>query len=233
LGGTSWESTAEYYRLLNQRTNAILGGVSTAQLLLWSFDFGNILCLKQTREFHKIHEMFEHAAKRLASNGAEILAICSNSGHQRADAVASASGLPLVHIVDSVGAELRRLGAKTVGLLGTIETMQGTFYKDLLKQRFGVTVIVPTAAAQERVDHIALCEISRGIQLESSKTELMTTIDKLENAGADAVILGCTELPLLIGRTPCRVPTLDTISLHVDGIIEIARTDRSEKSTIS
>ncbi len=223
LGGTSWESTLEYYRRLNVETNRRLGGLRTAEMLLWSFDFGAVWDRKQHGDGAAIERMFVDAARKLAAAGAEMIVICSNAGHQRADAVAAATGLPLVHIVDAVGAGLRRLNAKRAGLLGTLDTMRGEYFRERLKSCFGIDVIVPDAVRQERVHAIAIEEMARGMRLESSRNELGEITDELAAQGATAVILGCTELPL-IAPEHARVPLIDTIAVHVEAIVDAAAT---------
>lgn len=221
LGGTSWESTLEYYRLLNEATNRKLGGLSTVEMILWSLDFGAIWDCKDRGDFVAIGRMFDEAARHLASGGAELIVICSNSGHQRADAVEAATGLPVVHIVDAAGIEMSRLGARRVGLLGTLETMTGGYYRDRLKDRFGIEVVVPPKEQQARVHEIAVDEVARGIRLESSRADLGRIVNELVDAGSEAVVLGCTELPL-IAPQGARVPLLDTIKIHVEAIVRAA-----------
>jgi aspartate racemase len=231
LGGTSWESTLEYYRMLNQATNRLLGGLSTVEIVLWSLDFGAIWHAKERKDFTSIGKMFDMAARDLLHAGVELLAICSNSGHQRADAVEAATGLPVVNIIDATGEELRRLGVRRVGLLGTLETMQGQYYRDRLLARFGMETVVPSPNVQTRVHEIAVNEVARGIRLESSRDDLARVVDGLSRQGADAVILGCTELPL-IAPAAAPVPLLDTISIHVEEIVRRARLN-GERATPS
>jgi aspartate racemase len=219
LGGTSWESTLEYYRLINQRTGAVMGGNYTAELLLWSFDFGEVLDLLASDSASRVGAQFEAAAKGLAGLGAELLVICSNTGHQRADLLEAAAGIPVVHIADAVGAEIRRRGCSKAGLLGTLATMQGTFYKDRLRQRWGVETVVPSPEVQARVHEIAIMEVSRGKKDDGSRRELIGIVNGL---CAEGVILGCTELPLLVCQDNVQVPVFDTLSLHVDAIVERA-----------
>jgi aspartate racemase len=222
LGGTSWESTLEYYRRINEATNRILGGLSTAEMIIWSFDFGAVWALKERGDSAGIARMFDDAARHLAAGGAELLVICSNAGHLRADAVAAASRLPVVHIVDAAGAALQRIGARRAGLLGTLDTMQGEYYRARLRERFAVETLVPDEAAQQRVHAIAIEEVARGRRLPGSTDELARIVEDLARQGADAVILGCTELPLVAPRSATPVPLLDTIALHVEAIVERA-----------
>ncbi len=219
LGGMSWESTLEYYRLINERTGARLGGNFTAEILLWSFNFGEILELLAQERSAEVGEKIATGARGLASLGAELLVICTNSGHARAHALQEAAGIPVVHIADAVGAEMRRRGIQKAGLLGTIATMQGTFYKEHLLKNWDIETVVPSPDVQARVHQIAIEEISCGKRLESSRRELA---DVVNNLCSDGVILGCTELPLLVTQQDVNVPVLNTLSLHVDAIVERA-----------
>ncbi len=216
LGGTSWESTLEYYRLINQRTGAAMGGNYTAEILLWSFDFGEVLDLVANGNADSVLAQFKAAARGLAELGAELLVICSNTGHQRADLLEAAAGIPVVHIADAVGAEIKRRGGSKAGLLGTLATMQGTFYKDRLRQRWGVETVVPSPEIQARVHDIAIMEVAQGKRDEKSRQELVGIVNGL---CADGVILGCTELPLLVRQDHVAVPVFDTLRLHVDAIV--------------
>jgi aspartate racemase len=221
LGGTSWESTVEYYRLINQRSAAILGGNSTVELLLWSFDFGEILDYKARSEGAKIAEMFSNAAHGLAAMGADLLVICSNTGHQRAEELQEATKIPVVHIADACGEAIRVRQLDRVGLLGTLDTMEGSFYSERLK-KFGLDVVVPEKKARNRIHEIAIDEISQGKRLDGSRIELLAAMDELKLQGAQGVILGCTELPLLVVQTDTSMPLFDTLSLHVDEIVRRA-----------
>ncbi len=219
LGGMSWESTLEYYRLINERTAARLGGNYTAEVLLWSFNFGDILDLLAQDRSAEVGKQIEAGARGLAALGAELLVICTNSGHARAHALQEAAGIPVVHIADAVGAEMRRRGIRKAGLLGTIATMQGAFYRDHLLANWDIETTVPSQAVQERVHQIAIEEIACGKRLESSKQDLVNIANGLCR---DGVILGCTELPLLVTQQDVNVPVFNTLSLHVDAIVERA-----------
>ncbi len=219
LGGMSWESTLEYYRLINERTGARLGGNSTAEILLWSFNFGQILELLAQERSAEVGEQIAAGARGLADLGAELLVICTNSGHARAHALQEAAGIPVVHIADAVGAEMRRRGIQKAGLLGTIATMQGTFYREHLLKNWDIETVVPSPDVQARVHHIAIEEIACGKRLEKSRRDLANIAN---NLCSDGVILGCTELPLLVTQQDVSVPVLNTLGLHVDAIVERA-----------
>ncbi len=223
LGGMSWESTLEYYRLINERTAARLGGNYTAEILLWSFNFGEILELLAQERSAEVGEKIATGARGLADLGAELLVICTNSGHARAYALQEAAGIPVVHIADAVGAEMRRRGIQKAGLLGTIATMQGTFYKEHLLKNWDIETVVPSPEVQARVHRIAIEEIACGKRLESSRRDLANIANDL---CSDGVILGCTELPLLVTQQDVSVPVLNTLGLHVDAIVERAIIER-------
>jgi aspartate racemase len=222
IGGTSWESTLEYYRLINQRSGAALGGDRTAEILLWSLDFGAVLELKARGDFAQLAVMFRSAARGLAALGAELLVICSNTGHLRAPDTEAAVAVPLVHIVDAVGVAIRRQGLGRVALLGTLETMRSTFYRDRLREAWNVETVVPEPKIQARVHEIAILEVARGRRSNASRAELIQIIGELCPGAAGGVILGCTELPLLVSNEDVEVPLFDSLSLHVDAIVERA-----------
>jgi aspartate racemase len=228
LGGLSWESTLEYYRQINIETNRRLGGLRTAEILIWSFDFGTIWNYRHAGDRVAITREFEAAIKNLVAGGAEFLAICSNSAHRRADFIAEVAGKPVVHIIDAVGGEALRLGCRRVGLLGTLDTTRESFYRDHLKTKFGLEAIVPSEADQELVHRIALEEISRGQRKPSSRVELCRITQALARQGADAVIFGCTELPLML-PIESDVPIIDSLQVHVESIVEAAMTAKSHR----
>jgi aspartate racemase len=219
IGGTSWESTLEYYRLINQRSGAALGGDRTAEILLWSLDFGAVRELKARGDFAALAVMFRSAARGLTALGAELLVICSNTGHLRAPDIEAAVAVPLAHIVDAVGVAIRRQGLGKVALLGTLETMRSTFYRDRLRQAWDIETVVPALDIQARVHEIAILEVARGQRSDESRAELVRIIEDLCPGTAGGAVLGCTELPLLVSQGDVEVPLFDSLSLHVDAIV--------------
>jgi aspartate racemase len=222
LGGTSWESTIEYYRLINQRSNALLGGHDTAEVLLYSFNFGELVRQEEAGRYDQSSVRVLECAKGLVNLGAELLAICSNTGHRRAEQIEKAAGVPVVHIGDATGAAIKNAGVRKVGLVGTLQTMELGFYKDRLSTVWGLEVLVPPKSERNRVHEIAVEEIARGVRSENSRKEMISILDGLAANGAEGAILGCTEIPLLVSTGDVGYPLFDTLDLHVNEIVRRA-----------
>jgi aspartate racemase len=222
IGGTSWESTLEYYRLLNQLSNRRLGGLDTAEVLLHSLNFGEVLRDKDAGRGERNDERYVQAARALVAQGAGVLAICSNTGHRRADLVEAAVQVPLVHIADATAQAILAAGMRCVGLAGTLDTMEGGFYVDRMKAKWGISVLVPDRPRRERVHSIALDEIAKGHRLPASKAELKGILQDMMDAGAQGAVLGCTELPLLLGQDDVSFCVFDTMTLHVHELLRQA-----------
>lgn len=221
LGGMSWESTVEYYRILNQETGKRLGGLSSAKILLHSVNFAEAEPLIHAGDWDGLGRMLGEAGKGLAGAGAELIAICTNTMHRVADVVADVSGLPLVHIGEAAAEECARLGFRKVGLLGTKPTMELDFYRAKLADR-GVKAIIPGEADRELVNRIIFEELCLGKFTDSSRAEYVRIIEELAGQGAEAAVLGCTEIPLLVKPEHSPVPLLDTTDLHAKAILEAA-----------
>jgi len=214
IGGMSWESSAQYYRLINEGVRAARGPTASARLLLWSFDFAEIEALQRAGDWPAQTVLMIDAAQRLAGAGAEQLLICTNTMHLMADEVEAAAGIPLLHIADPAGAAARAAGMMKVGLLGTAFTMEQAFYRDRLAQRHGLEVLVPNEADRALVHRVIYDELIAGVVSESSRAAYRAVIARLVDRGAEAVILGCTEIMLLIGAEDSTVPLFDTTALH-------------------
>ncbi len=214
LGGMSWESTLPYYRTINQTVRERLGGLHSARLLLYSVDFAEIERLQHAGDWDGAGALLGRAACALRAGGAELLLICTNTRHNVAVAVLAASGLPLLHIADPTGEAIRAAGLARVGLLGTRFTMEQAFYRQRLAERHGLEVLVPEPAERERVHAIIYEELCQGRILESSRQAYRGIIAGLAARGAQGVILGCTEIGLLIGAHDAPVPLFDTTALH-------------------
>lgn len=221
IGGTSWESTLQYYRLLNQFSNRSLGGLDTAEVLLHSLNFGEVL-RDASRGAQRNDDRYVGAARALVAQGAGLLAICSNTGHRRAELVQAAVDVPLVHIADATAQAIRAAGMKCVALAGTLDTMEAGFYVKRMKAMWDIDVLVPERMDRERVHSIALDEIANGRRLEGSKTDLARILSRLIDAGAQAAVLGCTELPLLLSQDDVPFPVFDTMTLHAEEILRQA-----------
>ncbi|WP_191061784.1 aspartate/glutamate racemase family protein [Geminicoccus harenae] len=222
IGGLSWESSAVYYRLLNEAVRARRGGLASARLLLWSFDFAEIEAMQAEGNWEGATGAMCEAGTRLAAGGADLLLIASNTMHKMADAVAAASGLPLVHIADATGQAIRQTGCRRPALLATAYTMEQDFYRGRLAERFGLDVRVPEAADRQRVHRIIYDELCQGIVRPESKASYLEIIGRLRAAGADSVILGCTEICLLIGQADLDCPVFDTTGLHAEAAVALA-----------
>ena len=223
LGGMSWESTAEYYRLANQGVRDRLGGLHSARLVLSSVDFAEIEALQVTGEWDRAGDILAAEAARLEAAGAELLVLCTNTMHKVADRIQAAVGIPLLHLADTTAAAVRTAGLTTVGLLATRFTMEQDFYRDRLAGH-GLTVLVPDADDRAEVHRVIYDELCRGTIREESREFYRQVIDRLVAAGAEGIILGCTEIELLIGPADSPVPVFPTTRLHVEAAVTAALT---------
>ena len=223
LGGMSWESTAEYYRLANELVRDRLGGLHSARLVLSSVDFAEIEALQVTGEWDRAGDILVAEAARLEAAGAELLVLCTNTMHKVADRIQAAVGIPLLHLADTTAAAVRTAGLTTVGLLATGFTMEQDFYRDRLAGH-GLTVLIPDADDRAAVHRIIYDELCRGVIREESRQLYRQAIDRLVAAGAEGIILGCTEIELLIGPADSPVPVFPTTRLHVEAAVTAALT---------
>ncbi|WP_407354531.1 aspartate/glutamate racemase family protein [Luteimonas sp. R10] len=214
LGGMSWESTALYYRLVNEAVRERLGGLHSARLLLYSVDFAGIERLQHAGDWDGAGRVLGAAARALRDGGAERLVLCTNTMHKVADAVEAAAGLPLLHIADPTGAAIRAAGFTRVGLLATRFTMEQAFYRRRLAERHGLDVRVPDAAAREQVHRVIYEELCLGVVRDASREAYRRIIARLVDDGAECIVLGCTEICLLVGDGDAEVPLFDTTALH-------------------
>lgn len=219
IGGMSWESSAQYYRLINEGYRAARGPAASAPCLLWSFDFAHIEALQRAGDWSELTAIMADAARRLVRAGADGLMICTNTMHLMADAVEQAAGVPLLHIADPTGAAIRAAGLNKVGLLGTAFTMEQTFYRERLAQQHGLEVIVPDVADRALVHGVIYDELIAGVVSEASRAAYRAVIARLVARGAQAVVLGCTEIMLLVRDEDSAVPLFDTTSLHAEAAV--------------
>jgi aspartate racemase len=219
IGGLSFESSAEYYRLINEGVRNRLGGLRSARCLMWSFDFGEIEALQHAGDWDGATALMVEAARRLESGGADFFLICSNTMHRMADAVAAAVRIPLLHIVDPTGERIAASAIKRVGLLGTAFTMEQDFFKGRLAQNFGVDVVVPDANDRALVHRVIYDELVQGKIEATSRQAYRDVIARLVDRGAQGIVLGCTEIMLLVRQEDSTVPLFDTTRLHVDAAI--------------
>ena len=219
LGGMSWESTATYYRLLNEGVKQRLGGLHSAPIVLHSVDFAPIAELQKAGDWAACGRQLSAAAQGLQQAGAELILICTNTMHIVAPQISAAVSVPLLHIGDAIGARLQQDGIGKVGLLGTAFTMEQSFYKDRLTEQFGLQVLVPDAAQRAVVHQVIYDELCRGRFEAASRQQFVQVINDLVAAGAQAVILGCTEIGLLVQASDVSVPLYDTTVLHVEAAL--------------
>lgn len=222
IGGLSWESSAEYYRIINEEVKARLGGLHSAQTLMYSFDFAEIETLQHEGRWDDATDRMIAAAGRLERGGADLLIICSNTMHRMAGEVQAAVDIPLVHIADVTAEKIKAQGLQSVGLLGTRYTMEQDFYKGRLIEKFGLEVLTPNPADREIVNRVIYDELVLGQINVASRAEYMRIIDALVAEGAQAIILGCTEIMLLVKPEDCPVPAFDTTTIHAIGAVEAA-----------
>jgi aspartate racemase len=222
IGGLSWESSIEYYRLINQAVRERLGGVHSAECVLYSFDFEAIEELQHRGDWDELSRRMTMAGTRLREAGADFLVICSNTMHKTAGTLAAATGLPILHIADPTAAAVKRAGLQTVGLLGTRFTMEEDFYRLRLEREHGLRVFIPDAEARAAVHHIIYTELVAGIIRPESRQVYAEIIGGLKQAGADGIILGCTEISLLVHPEHVDLPLFDTTALHAEAAVERA-----------
>ncbi len=220
IGGMSWESSAEYYRIINRAVRDRLGGTHSARCLMWSFDFHDIEELQTAGDWDAAGDVLADAALRLQAGGADFLLICTNTMHKLADRVTASVQIPLLHIADCTAEAIQRAGLTRIGLLGTRFTMEQDFYKGRLIDGFGLDVIVPDTAGRKLVHRVIYDELVQGIISEDSRKAYITVIDQLVADGAEAIILGCTEITLLVQQQHSAVPLFDTTALHAQAAVE-------------
>ncbi|RFU23054.1 aspartate/glutamate racemase family protein [Geodermatophilus marinus] len=221
LGGMSWESTAEYYRLANELVRDRLGGLHSARLVLSSVDFAEVEQLQVAGDWDRAGRLLAAEATRLETAGAELLVLCTNTMHRVADQVQAAVGIPLLHLADATAAAVQAASLSTVGLLGTAFTMEQAFYRDRLAGQ-GLRVLVPGADDRAAVHRVVYDELCRGVVREGSRQVYRQVIDRLVAAGAEGVVLGCTEIELLVGAADSPVPVFPTTRLHVEAAVAVA-----------
>jgi len=222
LGGMSWESSAVYYRLVNELVRERLGGLHSADCLLRSVDFGPVEELQRTGRWDEAAALLAGEARSLEDAGAELLVLCTNTMHKLADAIGGAVGIPFVHIADATAQAVRGAGLERVGLLATAYTMEQDFYVGRLRERHGLDVLVPPPADRRVVHDVIYDELCVGVVRDESRAEYRRVIAALADAGAQAILLGCTEIDLLIGREDSPVPVFDTTALHAQAAVELA-----------
>ncbi len=224
IGGMSWESSAEYYRIVNQEMQKRLGGVHSARSLMWSVDFGEIEQLQHAGDWDRLAEEMKDASIRLERGGADFVVLCTNTMHRLADAVISAVEIPLLHIADPTAQRIRAAGLNRVGLLGTAFTMEQDFYKGRLREHYGLDVMVPEPEDRRVVHEIIYRELVIGEIRPESRGVYRSIMARLIERGAQAIILGCTEIMLLVSDEDSAVPLYDTTTIHAVAAVDFALT---------
>ena len=225
LGGMSWESTAEYYRLINEGVKSRLGGLHSAKILMYSVDFEPIEKLQHAGEWAEAARILIEGARRIEAGGADFLVICTNTMHKLADEIAAAIGIPILHIADATADRIKSAGMSRVGLLGTKFTMEEDFYKGRLAERHGLDVLIPNDEGRQLVHDVIYDELCIGKIHEESKREFSRIIDELVSHGAEGIILGCTEIGLLVKPDDVHVTLFDTTAIHAAKAVEWALTN--------
>jgi aspartate racemase len=222
LGGMSWESTVTYYREINKGIKKALGGLHSAKTILYSVDFDPIEKLQHRGDWAGTADILSKAANRIEAGGADFILICTNTMHKVAEPVMDAVDIPLLHIADATGDVLLENNIQRVGLLGTAFTMEASFYKGRLTEKFGLDVIVPDEDGRQKVHDIIYKELCHGVCKAESKSVYLEIVDGLGHMGAQGVILGCTEIGLLISQADTDIPLFDTAMIHAAKAVEWA-----------
>ena len=222
LGGMSWESTALYYRYINEGIKQQLGGLHSAQIALVSVDFQVIEELQHQGDWEQAGDVLTTAAQQIEAAGADFLLICTNTMHKVAPQIEQEIQIPILHLADATAAKIRQNGLNTVGLLGTHFTMEQDFYKGRLRDRHGLTVIVPSATDRQTVHRIIYDELCRGIVKESSRQQYLRIMGQMQADGAEGIIEGCTEIVMLVQQQHTEIPLFDTTTIHAEAAVERA-----------
>ncbi|MEQ4531658.1 MAG: aspartate/glutamate racemase family protein [Mixta sp.] len=222
LGGMSWESTALYYKIINEGVNAQLGGLHSARLIMYSVDFYEIEQLQAAGDWQQAGEKLAAAARSLEKAGVDFLVLCTNTMHKIAPAITAAVSLPLLHIADATAEAIKTAGLRKVGLLGTRFTMEQDFYKQRLQADHGIDVLIPDETGRETVHQVIYQELCLGHINAASREKYRAVIADLVDQGAEAIVMGCTEITLLIDQQDAAVPLFDTTRIHADAAVALA-----------
>jgi aspartate racemase len=222
IGGMSWESSIVYYELINKKTKELLGGHHSCKSLMYTVDFDEIVKLQHAEKWEELNEIMADAAKRLEKGGADIVVLCTNTMHLCSQAIKDSISIPFLHIAEAAGIEIANQSLKKIGLLGTKFTMEKDFYKKVLTDSFGIDVIIPNEQEREQIHIIIYGELVNGVIKNDSREVFKAIIKNLEKSGAEGVILGCTEIPLLISASDVNIPIFDTTRIHAEKAVQWA-----------
>lgn len=222
IGGMSWESSVVYYQIINKKVNELLGGFHSCKSVMCSVDFAEIEKLQHEDKWDELNDIMVQSAKQLERAGADFIVLCTNTMHLSSSEIVKNITIPFLHIAEAVGDEILKKGLKKVGLLGTRFTMEKDFYKSVIQQKFGVEVIVPNKVDRNTVHSVIFDELVHGKINNESREKYKEIICKLQDQGAQGIILGCTEIPLLISDTDINLPTFNTTRIHAEKAVEWA-----------
>jgi aspartate racemase len=222
IGGMSWESSAVYYKIINQKTKDALGGVHSCQCLMYSVDFGEIAALQHAGDWAKLGELMANAAQKLQRGGADFIVLCTNTMHKLADKIEESVHIPLLHIADVTAEAIKEKGVTKIGLLGTKFTMEQDFLKGRLGEKHGIESIIPNEKQREIIHRIIYEELVKGIISDKSRKAYLTIINDLISKGAEGIILGCTEIGLLVSNEFTDAILFDTTEIHATKAVEFA-----------
>ena len=222
IGGMSWESSLEYYKIVNETVKEKLGGLHSCKCLMYSVDFGVIEALQHQNKWDELTKLMIEAAQNLKHGGADFIVICTNTMHKMAPEIETATGLNVLHIANVTGAAISKDQIQKVGLLGTRFTMEGDFYKKRLKDNYDIEVIIPEDTDRQIIHDIIYNELCLGVIKDDSRQKYIDIINKLCANGAEGIILGCTEIPLLIKQSDVLIPVYDTTKIHAESAVDFA-----------
>jgi aspartate racemase len=222
IGGMSWESSIEYYRIINEMTKAKLGGLHSGKSIMVSVDFAEIEILQHQGRWAEAAEILMEAAKDLENGGANFIVLCTNTMHKVADELEASVKIPLLHIADATAQRVKDSGIEKIGLLGTRFTMEEEFYKGRLSQKYGLNVSIPNAEEREIVHRVIYEELVLGKIVPRSKEQYISIMERMIDQGAEGIILGCTEIGMLIQQEDSKVPLFDTTRIHAEAAVEYA-----------
>ncbi|MBN2614050.1 MAG: aspartate/glutamate racemase family protein [Bacteroidales bacterium] len=222
IGGMSWESSKVYYDIINQKTKELLGGGHSCPSILYSVDFAEIEKLQHENNWKELDHRMAQAAVNLEKAGADLIVLATNTMHLCSEAICSSISIPFLHIAEATGKEMIKQDIRKAALLGTKFTMERDFYKRVLMDQFGIEVVVPDEKDRQSVHDIIYGELVQGVVRDASREKYTAIISKLEHAGAEGVILGCTEIPLLISDSDVEIPVFDTTRIHAEQAVEMA-----------
>lgn len=221
IGGTTWVSTVDYYRLINRQVNERLGGLNSAKILLYSVNFAEFNPPTDPNEWGELTQKFAEIAKNLEKSGAECVVFCANTPHLIVDEIQPLVNIPIISIAEETAKEIAKSSLKKVGLLGTRITMEQSFYKDKLK-KYGIETVIPEFEERQFIHHSIIYEMSKDIFKEETKERYLQIIQKLIEQGVDGIVLGCTEIPIIIKQKDSAVPLFDTTLIHANAIVNFA-----------